>query len=73
MTIDEHGQNSLTRYRGNIVRSDHCRLDLKVDLVFHKEKSHEPQLAFNVRNKLGQEKFLEYTTNTNMFTNCFFI
>ena len=71
MTLDEHGQNSLTRYRGNIVRSDHCRLDLKVDLVFHKEKSHEPQLTFNVRNKLGQEKFLEYTTNTNMFTNCF--
>ena len=71
MTIDELGQNSLTKYKGNIVRTDHCRLDLKIDLVFHKEKNHEPQNVFNVRNKIGQQKFLEYTTNTNMFTKCF--
>ena len=44
---------------------------MEVDLVFHKEKKHERFSAFNVRNKLCQQKFHEYTTNTNMFTNCF--
>ena len=39
MTIDELGQSSLIKYKKNdIVQSDHCRLDLEVDLVFHKEQ-----------------------------------
>ena len=72
MTIDELGQHSLTKYyRGNIVKTDHCRLDMEVDLVFHKDKEHGRENAFNVRNKTCQEKFFEYTSNTNMFTNCF--
>ena len=33
----------------DIVKSDQCRLDLKVDLVFHKEKSLKAQNAFNVK------------------------
>ena len=70
MTIDETGQNSLTKYKGKIVKSDHSRLDMEVDLVFHKEKKHEQFNAFNVRNKLCQEKFSEYTSQTSMFTNC---
>ena len=44
---------------------------MEVDLVFHKEKGHERENAFNVRNKTCQEKFFEYTSNTTMFTNCF--
>ena len=53
MTIDETGQNSLTKYKGKIVKSDHSRLDMEVDLVFHKEKKHDQLNAFNVKNKLG--------------------
>ena len=71
MTIDETGQNSLTRYKGKIVKSDHSRLDLEVDLVFHKEKKHERPNAFNVRNKSCQKKFFEYTSSNDMFTKCF--
>ena len=72
MTIDELGQNSLTKYKkNNVIKSDHCRLDLEVDLVFHKEKHHLAENAFNVRNKLCQKTFLEYTTYTDMFTKCF--
>ena len=72
MTIDELGQNSLTKYyRGKIVKTDHCRLDMEIDLVFHKEKEHVRLNAFNVRNKISQGKFHEYTSNTSMFTKCF--
>ena len=72
MKIDELGQNSLTKYhKGNVVTTDHSRLDMEIELEFHKEKGHKCQNAFNVRNKLCQDKFLECTSNTNIFTNCF--
>ena len=61
MKIDENGKNSLTRYKGAVVKTDHSRLDMEVDLEFHKEKKHEREDVFNVRNKLCQEKFFIYT------------
>ena len=71
MTIDENGQHSLTRYKGGVVRTDHNRLDLEINLVFHKEEKHERQTVFNVKNKSCQQKFWEYTSKTIMFTKCF--
>ena len=42
MIIDEKGEIALTKYRrGNIVKSDHNMLILKIDLAFHKENKHE--------------------------------
>ena len=61
----------MTRYKGKTVKSDHNMLMLEIDREFHKEKKHDQPDAFNVRNKLCQEKFLEYTSKTTMFTKCF--
>ena len=71
MKIDEHGLNSLTRYKGKVVKSDHMKVELEANLVFHKEKSHERFTVFNVKNKKCQNMFWNYTSNTNMFTKCF--
>ena len=45
MTIDKSGINSLTRYRGGIVRSDHMKVEMEANLVFHKEQKHERLLC----------------------------
>ena len=71
MKIDKHGLNSLTRYKGKVVKSDHMKVELEANLVFHKEKNHERITVFNVKNKKCQETFLNYTSNTSMFTKCF--
>ena len=69
MTIDQSG--ALTKYKGRVVQSDHCRLDLELELEFHKEKKHERQEVFNVKNKTCQRKFYEFTSRQNTFTKCF--
>ena len=71
MTIDEQGQHSLTKYKGGVVKTDHNRLDMEVDLVFHKREKHERLTVFNVKNNSCQKKFLKYTSETNMFTKFF--
>ena len=68
MTIDENGQQSLTKYKGGVVKTDHNRLEIKVDLVFHKKEKEE---CLTVRNSLCQKTFYEYTSKTKMFTRCF--
>ena len=45
MTIDKSGLNSLIKYKGGIVRSDH----MEANLVFHKEQKHERLSVFNVK------------------------
>ena len=71
MSIDEAGSRSLTKYRGGMVKSDHRMLELKLDMIFHKEIKHEREHVFNVRNKLCQKKFFHFTSEENMFTKCF--
>ena len=71
MSIDESGSRSLTKYKGGVVKSDHRILELKVDLMFHKERKHERDHVFNVRNKLCQKKFFHFTSEESMFTKCF--
>ena len=71
MTIDESGSRSLTKYRGGIVKSDHRMLEIKVNLMFHKDKMHERDIVFNVRNKICQNRFLNFTSEKSMFTRCF--
>ena len=71
MTIDEKGVQSLTRYKGKITRTDHCMLELNINLMIHKEKKQECEHAFNVKNVLGQKQFRKFTSETNMFPKCF--
>ena len=72
MIIDEKGEIALTKYRrGNIVKSDHNMLILKIDLAFHKENKHERIEMFNLRNKECQIDFKQKTSNTDMFSKCF--
>ena len=72
MVIDESGKFALTKYRkGNIVKTNHNMLKLKVNLTFHNEKKHERREVLNLRNKLCQKDFNEKTSNTDQFTTCF--
>ena len=71
MKIYENGGQSLTRYKGKVTRADHCMLELNINPMVHKEKKHERQPVFNVKNKLFQQKFSMFTTNTTMLTKCF--
>ena len=71
MTIDETGYNSLTRYKGTCVKSDHMKIEMEANLIFHKEEKHERLIVFNVKNKKCQQQFFEYTSKTTMFTKCF--
>ena len=71
MTIDEKGAQSLTQYKGKISVTDHCMLELNINLMIHKEKKHEREHAFNVRNVSCQKIFRKFTSETNMFTKCF--
>ena len=67
MTIDEKGKNTLTRYKGKIVKSDHRVLKLKVNLVFHEEKKHYQIETFNLKNKECQAKFAELGSKDKCF------
>ena len=72
MVIDEKGQNALTRYRGGkIVKADHNMLKLEIDLKFHIEGEHDRTEMFNLRDKVGQQQFKVFTTETERFTKCF--
>ena len=72
MLIDEKGGNDIFRYRGdNVVKADHHMLKLKLDITIHAQNKHERIEMFNVRNKLCQREFKDFTTNTNRFTKCF--
>ena len=71
MHIDENGGQSLTRYNGKVTKTDHCMLELNINLMVHKEEKHERQHVFNVKNKLCQKKFTEFTSETTMFSKCF--
>ena len=67
MIIDENGQMAITRYKDRIVNSDHRTLLLEVDLTFHKEPKHDRIQVFNVRNKVCQKSFLEFTSQKTLF------
>lgn len=71
MKIDCEGEITLTQFNGKVVRSDHRMLKLDVDLVFHKEKNHERNELFNVRNEKCQQLFSEFTSKGDMFSRCF--
>ena len=72
MVIDEAGESALTRYRGGkVVKADHNMLKMEVNLTFHMDNRHERRELFNLRNKLCQKQFQEFTTNTDRFTKCF--
>ena len=73
MVIDEKGQNALTRYRGGkIVKADHNMLKLEIDLKFHIEGEHDRTEMFNLRDKVCQQQFKVFTTETERFTKFFF-
>ena len=71
MTIDQKGENTLTRYKGKIVKSDHRVLKLEVNLVFDEEKKNEKIETFNLKNKECQKKFSELGSKDNRFSQCF--
>ena len=71
MTIDKSGYNSLTRYKDTVVKSDHMKLEMEADIIFHKEDAHDHVSVFNVKNKTGQQKFFDYTYKTNILSKCF--
>ena len=41
MTIDADGYNSLTKYKDTVVKSDHMKMEMEANLIFHKEEQHE--------------------------------
>ena len=49
MTIDKRGFNSLTKYKGGVVKSDHMKVEMEANLIFHKETKHERFTVFNVK------------------------
>ena len=59
MTIDEKGENSLTRYKGKVVKSDHNTLKLEVNLEFDGEKKHEKVETCNLKNEQCQKSFMK--------------
>ena len=71
MKIDTQGEITLTRFKGNVVKTVHRMLKLEVDLIFHKEKVHDRIDLFNIRNKKCQKVFQEFTSKGNMLSNCF--
>ena len=72
MVIDEKGENALVKYRGGkIVKADHNMLKLELNITIHEKKEHKRIKMFNLRNKLCQKQFKDFTTNTNRFTKCF--
>ena len=46
-------------------------LSMELNLSYHTEKEHERFELFNLRNKVCQQKFKEFTSKTNMFSKCF--
>ena len=72
MVIDEKGEKDLVRYKGEqIVKADHNMLKLELNINIHEKKDHNRIEMFNMRNKICQKQFKEFTTNTNRFTKCF--
>ena len=72
MIIDETGESTLTRYRGGkILKSDHNMLKMEISLTFHMDQKHERNEIFNLRNKICQKHFKEYTNTTDRFLKCF--
>ena len=71
MSIDKTGENSLTRYKNKVVKSDHRMLTLELDLTFHIEKKHERVETFNLKNKKCQKVFKEFTSKDTRFSKCF--
>ena len=51
MTIDDTRYNSLTRYKGTIIKSDHMKVEMEANLIFHKEEKHERLIVYNVKIK----------------------
>ena len=71
MHIDEKGEHALTKYKKGIVKTDHSMLSMELNLSFHTEKEHERFELFNLRNKVCQQKFKEFTSRTNTLSKCF--
>ena len=72
MTIDEKGENILTRYRGRVAKSDHRILKLEMDLQFHIQQKHERTVFFNLKNENCQAKFSEIGSKDKRFSTCFY-
>ena len=72
MVIDEKGENALCKYRaGNVVKADHHMLKIEINIMFHMKKDHERNEMFNLKDKVCQQQFKLFTTNTKRFTRCF--
>ena len=71
MNVDEIGEFQMAIYRGRTVKSDQNMLKLEIDLEFHKKRKHDEMDVFNVRNKLNQERFCEFTSKDTRFSDCF--
>ena len=71
MKVDEEGVVALVKYKGSAVKADHNMLTLELDLTYHIENKHDKIEMFNLKNKICQSKFKDFTSNTNKFTRCF--
>ena len=75
MEVDEKGEYGLTNFKGikhgmKVTSSDHNATILTLDLSFPKLKPHRTSF-FDFKNKEGQMKFENMTTNNARLTECF--
>ena len=69
--IHEKEELAIKRYKEKIVKTDHKMLSLELDLHIHKEKLHDKVEVFNIRNKICQKLFYEFTSKEGRFSKCF--
>ena len=67
MIIDEDGDLTLTKSRGDFIKTDHNMLMMEVDLKCHEDKNHELAEMFNLKDKNCQSIFKVSTSNTDKF------
>ena len=71
MLVHNKGEITLARYKDKIVKTDHRMLVLEINLEFHNNKKHDRLEVFNVRNKICQKQFYEFTSKGDTFSKCF--
>ena len=72
LQIDDDRKHVLTKVtKTEKVESDHNVLISKFDFSWDKSKKQEKNEIYNLKNKLGQKKFKEKTTNTNYLSSVF--
>ena len=75
MNVDEKCEHQLTNFygirnRGKVTESDHCKIELKLNLQFPQAKPSRTEV-YNFKSDECQKRFRELITNTRKFSMCF--